>query len=162
MAVVGGGDVAVEDAIFLSRMCKKKSIYFIVVMSYVQSKYYKNNYLSKKNVEMLWNTEMKEVAGGEQVEKIMVLNNKTDETFELPVDGVFVGIGTEPNSKLAIDKVTCDERGYVMAGESCETSVKGVFAAGDVRQKTLRQIITAAADGATSVYGAERHILENF
>ncbi|QUI25067.1 thioredoxin-disulfide reductase [Vallitalea pronyensis] len=161
VAVVGGGDVAVEDAIFLSRMCKK--VYLLHRRDELRAvKILQEQLFKQENVEILWHTEMKEVAGGAQVEKIMVYNNKTEETYELPVDGVFVGIGTEPNSRLAIDKVTCDDRGYVITGESCETSVKGVFAAGDVRQKTLRQIVTAAADGAISVYGAERHILENF
>lgn len=161
VAVVGGGDVAVEDAIFLSRMCKK--VYLLHRRDELRAvKILQEQLFKKENVEILWNCEMKEVAGGDQVEKIKVYNNKKDEAYDLPVDGVFVGIGTEPNAQLAVGKVDLDERGYILANESCETSVPGVFAAGDVRQKTLRQIITAAADGATSVYGAERYILENF
>lgn len=163
VAVVGGGDVAVEDAIFLARMCKK--VYLIHRRDELRAVKILQDSLLKhdeEKVEILWNSELKEVIGKDQVEKISILNNKTHETSELEVDGVFIGIGTEPNSQLIKQKVDCDEKGYVITDESCETSVRGVFAAGDIRQKTLRQIITAAADGATSVYSAERYILENF
>ncbi|GKX30373.1 thioredoxin reductase [Vallitalea longa] len=163
VAVVGGGDVAVEDAIFLARMCKK--VYLIHRRDELRAVKILQDSLLKhdeEKVEILWNSELKEVIGNDQVEKISILNNKTDKLVELDVDGVFIGIGTEPNSQLIKQKVDCDEKGYVITDESCETSVKGVFAAGDIRQKTLRQIVTAAADGATSVYSAERYILENF
>ncbi|GMQ57563.1 thioredoxin-disulfide reductase [Vallitalea sediminicola] len=163
VAVVGGGDVAVEDAIFLARMCKK--VYLIHRRDELRAVKILQDSLLKHDedkLKILWNTELNKVIGKDQVEKISIYNNKTKEKSELDIDGVFIGIGTEPNSQLIIDKVKCDEKGYVLTSESCETSIKGVYAAGDIRQKTLRQIITAAADGATSVYAAERYILENF
>lgn len=164
VAVVGGGDVAVEDAIFLARMCKKVYLLHrrdeLRAVKILQESLLKHD---EEKVKILWNTEVNEIKGNnDQVEKIVAFNNKTDEESEVEVDGVFIGIGTDPNSQLIQDLVKCDERGYVITDESCETSLKGVYAAGDVRQKTLRQIITAAADGATSVYSAERYILENF
>ncbi|MCT4542097.1 MAG: thioredoxin-disulfide reductase [Vallitalea sp.] len=164
VAVVGGGDVAVEDAIFLARMCKRVYLLHrrdeLRAVKILQDSLLKHD---EEKVKILWNTEVKEIIGNsEQVEKISVFNNKTNEESEIEIDGVFVGIGTQPNSGLIKDKVKCDDLGYVITNNSCETSLKGVYAAGDVRQKTLRQIITAAADGATSVYSAERYILENF
>lgn len=163
VAVIGGGDVAVEDAIFLARMCKK--VYLIHRRDELRAVKVLQESLLKHDeakVEILWNSELKEVMGKDQVEQISIINNKTNDLTTLNVDGVFIGIGTEPNSQLVKKKVSCDEKGYVITNESCETSVKGVFAAGDIRQKSLRQIITAASDGATSVYAAERYILENF
>ncbi|GMQ64926.1 thioredoxin-disulfide reductase [Vallitalea maricola] len=163
VAVVGGGDVAVEDAIFLARMCKK--VYLIHRRDELRAVKILQDSLLKHDedkIKILWNTELQEVIGKDQVEKISIINNKTKEESILDIDGLFIGIGTEPNSQLIQNKVKCDEKGYVLTDDSCQTSVKGVYAAGDIRQKTLRQIITAAADGATSVYAAERYILENF
>ncbi|WP_273322430.1 thioredoxin-disulfide reductase [Vallitalea guaymasensis] len=163
VAVVGGGDVAVEDAIFLARMCKK--VYLIHRRDELRAVKILQDSLLKHDedkIKILWNTELKEVIGKDQVEKISIINNKTKEESILDIDGLFIGIGTDPNSQLIQDKVNCDEKGYVLTDDSCQTSVKGVYAAGDIRQKILRQIITAAADGATSVYAAERYILENF
>jgi thioredoxin reductase (NADPH) len=163
VAVVGGGDVAVEDAIFLARMCKK--VYLIHRRDELRAVKILQDSLLKHDedkVKILWNTELQQVIGKDQVEKISIINNKTKEESILDINGVFIGVGTEPNSQLIKDKVDCDERGYVLTDDSCRTSVKGVYAAGDLRQKELRQIITAAADGATSVYAAERYILENF
>ncbi|MCT4598470.1 MAG: thioredoxin-disulfide reductase [Vallitalea sp.] len=163
VAVIGGGDVAVEDAIFLARMCKKVYLLHrrdeLRAVKILQENLFK---IEKEKLEILWDTEVQEIIGNDQVEKITVVNNKTNEQKQIELEGVFVGIGTEPNSELIKDKVKCDDNGYVITDEAGETSVKGVYAAGDVKQKSLRQIITAAADGATSVYAAERYILENF
>lgn len=162
VAVIGGGDVAVEDAIFLARMCKKVYLLHrrdeLRAVKILQENLFK---LEEEKLEILWDTEVKEIVGNDQVEKITVFNNKTNEERHIELDGVFVGIGTEPNAELIKGKVDCDNNGYVITDETGETSVKGVYAAGDVKQKSLRQIITAAADGATSVYAAERYILEN-
>jgi thioredoxin reductase (NADPH) len=163
VAVIGGGDVAVEDAIFLARMCKKVYLMHrrdeLRAVKILQENLFK---IEKEKLEILWDTEVKEIIGNNQVEKITIVNNKTNEEKQIELEGVFVGIGTEPNSELIKDKVKCDDNGYVITDEAGETSVKGVYAAGDVKQKSLRQIITAAADGATSVYAAERYIIENF
>lgn len=161
VAVVGGGDVAVEDAIFLARMCKK--VYLLHRRDELRAvKILQEKLFQMDKVEILWNTEVLEIKGKNNVEAIQTINNKTKEEKELAIDGFFVGIGTDPNSELLKDKVKCDDKGYILTKETCETNVKGVFAIGDVRQKSLRQIITAAADGATAVYAAEKYILENF
>lgn len=163
VAVIGGGDVAVEDAIFLARMCKKVYLLHrrneLRAVKILQENLFK---IEEDKLEILWDTEVQQIIGNDQVEKITIINNKTNEEKQVEVEGVFVGIGTEPNSELIKDKVKCDDYGYVITDETGATSVKGVYAAGDVKQKSLRQIITAAADGATSVYAAERYILENF
>lgn len=157
-AVVGGGDVAVEDAIFLARGCEK--VYLIHRREELRAAKILQEALKKlPNVEVLWNTELKEIQGEDQVEKLLIYNNKTQQTDVLPVSGVFIAVGTVPNSDLVKDMVSVDEKGYIIADETCATSVAGVYAAGDVRTKQLRQIITAASDGACAVTSAEQYLL---
>ncbi len=156
-AVVGGGDVAVEDAIFLARLCKKVYVIhrrnkFRAVKSYI------NKLLSLENVEIIWDSVVEEIEGGEQVEKISVKNVKTGENTELLVDGIFIAIGNIPNSDVYKNIIRTDSNGYIVAGENCETNIPGVFAAGDVRTKELRQIITAASDGANSITAVEKYL----
>lgn len=156
-AVVGGGDVAVEDAIFLARLCKKVYVIhrrdeFRAARSYI------NKLVSMENVEIIWDSVVDEIAGKEQVENITVKNLKTANSTELPVDGVFIAVGNIPNSSVYKTAIQADPSGYLIAGESCETNIPGVFAAGDVRTKELRQIITAASDGANSITGVEKYL----
>lgn len=156
-AVVGGGDVAVEDAIFLARLCKKVYVIhrrdeFRAARSYI------NKLVSMENVEIIWDSMVDEIAGKEQVENITVKNLKTANSTELPVDGVFIAVGNIPNSLVYKTAIQADPSGYLIAGESCETNIPGVFAAGDVRTKELRQIITAASDGANSITGVEKYL----
>lgn len=155
--VVGGGDVAVEDAIYLSRMCEK--VYIIHRRNEFRAvKVLQEKLFEIPNIEVIWDTELDEIIGNDFVEKATIRNNKTDEITTLDVDGVFIAIGSDPNTDFLRDKVAMDKGGYIATGENCMTNVEGVFAAGDLRQKSLRQVITACGDGATAVFGAERFV----
>lgn len=159
VAVVGGGDVAVEDAIFLARGCEK--VYLIHRREELRAAKILQEALRKlPNVEILWDTEVKEIHGEDQVEEILLYNKKTQATNTLPVSGVFMAVGTIPNTDFVKGLVAMDEKGYVIADESCATSVCGIYVAGDVRTKQLRQIITAASDGANAVTSIEQYLLE--
>lgn len=154
--VVGGGDVAVEDAIFLSRMCKK--VYLVHRRDELRAtKVLQTELFSKENVEILWDTVTLEIKGSQAVESVVLQKVKSGEQYELATDGVFIAIGINPNVELVKDRLEL-EHGYIKAGEDCETNLPGVFAAGDVRRKQLRQIVTAAADGANAVTSTERYL----
>ena len=158
VAVVGGGDVAVEDAIFLARGCEK--VYLIHRRDELRAAKILQEALKKlPNVEILWDTELKEIHGEDQVEELLIYNKKTQQSDVLPVSGVFIAVGTIPNTGFVKGLVAMDEKGYIAADETCATSVCGVYAAGDVRTKQLRQIITAAADGANAVTSIEQYLL---
>jgi thioredoxin reductase (NADPH) len=155
--VVGGGDVAVEDAIFLARICKK--VYVIHRRNeFRAARSYINKLLSMENVEIIWDSVVEEIKGNEQVENITVKNIKSEESRELEVDGVFIAVGNLPNSQVYKGVVEMDAGGYLVASENCETNIPGVFAAGDIRTKELRQIITAASDGANSITAVEKYL----
>lgn len=156
-AVVGGGDVALGDALFLARACKK--VYLIHRRDQLRGAGILQEQVKKaENIEIIWDTQVEEVLGEEQVEKIRIYNKKEDSRRELPVDGVFVAVGIIPNSQLAEELVSLDAGGYIVAGEDGRTSLDGVFAAGDVRTKQLRQVITAAADGANVITSVEHFL----
>ncbi len=159
-AVVGGGDVAVEDAIYLSRLCKK--VYLIHRRDELRAVKVLQEHLFKiENIEIIWDSEVAEIIGDQMVEKIHVKNRLTDEEQMIEVSGVFIAVGSDPNSGLVLDQVETDLKGWIKTNEDCATSVPGVFAAGDLRVKSLRQVITAASDGAISVYAAERYLVTN-
>lgn len=158
-AVVGGGDVAVEDAIFLARMCSK--VYVVHRRDQLRAaKSLQETLLSLPNVEMVWDSVAEEITGDGQVQALRVSNVKTGEKRELEVQGVFIAVGITPESQ-AFEGLVKMDHGYIEAGEDCVTSAPGIFAAGDVRKKPLRQIITAAADGANAVTSAERYLMDN-
>jgi len=158
VAVVGGGDVAIEDAIFLARGCKK--VYVVHRRDELRAaKALQEKLFSLENVEMKWNLVPEGIVGDELVKGVLVRDVKTGETGVLDVDGVFVAVGIEPNSGMFREMLEVDVGGYVVAGEDCKTSVPGVFAVGDVRTKNLRQIITAAADGANAVTSVQEYLL---
>ncbi len=149
-AVIGGGDVAVEDAIFLARGCEK--VYLIHRRDELRAAaILQKEMMALPNVEILWDTVAREIEGEEKVQGLVVENVKTGKKERLTVDGVFVAVGIIPSSDALQDVADCDEKGYLTAGEDCVTGTPGIFAAGDVRRKKLRQIITAAADGANAV-----------
>lgn len=153
VAVVGGGDVAVEDAIFLARGCSK--VYLIHRRNELRAAGKLQEALfALPNVEIIWNTTVEEIVGDGQVEGVVLNDVQTDAKSTLNVDGVFVAVGILPNSNEFTGKLAVNEQGYIVADEDCVTSLPGVFAAGDVRQKQLRQIITAVADGANAVTSA--------
>lgn len=107
---------------------------------------------------MLWNSEVKEIVGGEMVEGISVYDNKNKQQLQLEVEGVFIAVGIVPDTDIFRGLVDMDEKGYVIADETCVTSRKGIFAAGDIRKKAMRQIITAVADGANAVHSAHEFL----
>ena len=153
-AVVGGGDVAVEDAIFLARGCEK--VYLIHRRDSLRAAaILQERLLALPNVEVVWNHVVKEIQGMDQVEALLLENAQTGAEQKLAVDGCFIAVGILPNSELVQGKLELDGAGYIVAGENGVTSVPGVFAAGDIRTKQLRQIITAASDGANCVTSAQ-------
>jgi len=149
-AVNGGGDVAVEDAIFLSRFSSK--VYLIHRRDELRAaKILQDELFAIPNVEIIWDSVVKEVQGEDKVTTLKVENVKNKEIKDVNVDGFFVAIGIHPSTDLFADVVKCDEKGYVIAGEDGATSAPGIFVAGDSRKKRLRQIVTAVADGANAV-----------
>ena len=152
VAVVGGG--AVEDAIFLARNCAK--VYLVHRRDELRAaKSLQEALQALPNVEILWDTVATEIKGEDQVEALALKNVKTEETQELPVDGVFIAVGIVPVSRLLLGMDVCDEKGYLIAGEDGMTKKPGIFAAGDIRTKKLRQIVTAVADGANAITSVE-------
>lgn len=159
VAVVGGGDVAVEDAVFLAGICKK--VYLIHRRDRLRAAdSLQKKLLSLENVEVIWNSEVKEIAGEDIVEGVSVYNNVSKAQSSLAVNGVFIAVGIVPNTEMFQGMVEMDEKGYILADETCVTSQKGIFAAGDIRKKTMRQIITAVADGANAVYSVQNYFME--
>ncbi len=158
VAVVGGGDVAVEDAVFLARTSKK--VYLIHRRDELRAaRILQERVRELPNVEILWNTVVDEILGKDHVEKIRIRNTISGREEELDMDGVFVAVGIHPNTELFKGLVECDEKGYIAAGEDGMTTAPGIFAAGDVRTKPLRQIVTAVADGANAVATVQEYFL---
>lgn len=157
VAVIGGGDVALADAMFLSRMCQ--NVYLIHRRSEFRgAKSLVTSLKRAGNVHFILDAVVTEIKGKFKVENITVQNVKTEGSDDLPVDGVFIAVGMEPQSGLVQGQVETDNSGYIVADESCETSKPNVFAAGDVRTKALRQVITAAADGANAITSVEKYL----
>lgn len=158
-AVVGGGDVAVEDAIFLARLCKK--VYLIHRRDAFRAAKTLVTALGKyENVELVLDSVVDGIHGDGMVEALSVHNKKTGETRKIELNGVFLAVGTKPNSELFTGLVKCDSNGWIEADESGRTSCPGIYAVGDVRAKQLRQVITAAADGANAITSIERFLAE--
>lgn len=158
VAVVGGGDVALEDALFLARGCEK--VYLIHRREEFRgAKILQEQVQRTENIEVVWNSEVKAVRGESQVEEIAVHNNIEGTDTVLTVQGVFIAVGIRPDSAAVKDIVQLEEQGYVKAAEDTATSEPGIFAAGDIRTKQLRQVITAAADGANAITSVERYLL---
>lgn len=158
-AVVGGGDVAVEDAIFLARLCKK--VYLIHRRdSFRAAKTLVSALAKYENVELVLDSVVDEIHGEDMVEAVTVHNVKSGEPRKLEVNGVFLAVGTKPNSELFAKLVKLTESGWIAADESCRTSCPGIYAVGDVRAKQLRQVVTAAADGANAITSIEHYLAE--
>lgn len=157
VAVIGGGNVAAEDAILLSRTCRK--VYVIHRRDQLRAdRILQEKLFACQNVEMLWDSVPVEIQGEEMVSGLKIRNNKTEEETLLSLDGVFVAVGIVPNTELFHGFVEMDKNGYIIAEEDCVTSRPGVMAAGDIRTKQLRQIVTAVSDGANAVVSAERFL----
>lgn len=157
VAVVGGGDTALEDALFLSKYCQK--MYLIHrrdAFRGVQALVEQVKHLD--NVELVLSSVVKEIKGNQMVESVTVSNLVTEGNMELSVNGLFVAVGTQPNTELLQGNLPLVDGGYVETDEEMKTECPGVFAAGDLRKKPLRQVITAAADGAVAAFSALRYI----
>lgn len=158
-AVAGGGDTALGDAVLLSKFAKK------VYLIHRRDKFRANKTLQQRvenipNVEILLDSQITKISGTNKVEKITVLQN--GESGEINADGVFVAVGSVPNSAIIRDLVDIDKNGYIIADEDGVTSAQGIFVAGDVRTKKLRQVVTAVSDGANCVLSAEEYLQKNF
>lgn len=154
VAVVGGGNTALEDAIFLSNICKK--VYIIHRRTTFRGEKILQDILNKKeNVEFVFNSNVVKINGNELLESIII--NTNNEEKELQIDGLFLAIGQIPNNSY-IDIIDLDEKGYAIANEDCKTNIDGIYVAGDFRTKKVRQLVTAASDGATAAINAIEYI----
>lgn len=156
VAVIGGGDVAVEDAIFMSRIASK--VYLIVRRDEMRAtKILQEEVQRLTNVEIFYDTEVESIIGDDKIEGALVRKKGDVIPSELSIDAIFVGIGIDPETELLKDKVEMDGA-YIKADETCETSINGVYVVGDARKKQLRQLITACADGANAVTSVQRYL----
>ena len=157
VAVVGGGDVALEDAVFLARTCAK--VYLIHRRdTFRAAGVLQEAVKNLPNLEILYNTTVQKINGWDMVESLNICRGGKQE--ELCVNGVFIAVGIRPDTEICEQLVNCDENGYILAGEDTASSLPGIFAAGDVRKKPLRQIITAVADGANAASAAAAYLTE--
>ena len=157
VAVIGGGDVALEDALFLARGCEK--VYLIHRRDTLRgAKSLQKKVFDTPNIEIIWDSVVESIEGEDMVQMLQILNKKTQEQTALPLQGVFIAVGITPDTGMVRGIVDCDAGGYILSDETCVTSVPGIFAAGDLRTKQLRQIVTAAADGANAITSVENYI----
>ena len=157
VAVVGGGNTALEDALFLSNICEK--VYLVHRRdTFRGEKIMADSVKARQNVEILYNSVVEEIVGQDKTSTIKIKNRINNSKQEIPVSAVFIAVGFAPENQLFADWVNLDESGYIIADESCKTSCKGVYVAGDSRTKPLRQIVTAAADGAVAAFMAANEI----
>jgi thioredoxin reductase (NADPH) len=155
--VVGGGDTAIEEAIYLTRFASSVKIVHrrdeLRATKILQERSFNNDKIS-----FIWDSVVEEVKGDDMVEQVVVKNVKTGELSSVPVNGIFVAVGYMPKTSSVKDIVKLNEKGYIITDEKMATDVPGVFAAGDVREKTLRQVVTAVADGAIAAVEAEKYV----
>jgi thioredoxin reductase (NADPH) len=160
VAIVGAGDTAAEEALYLSKLCTNVHM-FIRRGEMRASKIMQERVANAPNIKMYWNTETDEILGEKTVEAVRIKNNKTGEKKEIPIKGFFVAIGHTPNSEIFKGFIDMDEAGYIKAipGTS-KTNIEGVFASGDVQDKIYRQAVTAAGSGCMAALDAERYLSE--
>lgn len=160
VAVVGGGDTAAEEALYLSKLCP--TVHLLVRRDEMRaSKIMADRVQSAENIKIHWNTSTVEVLGEEGVNAVKVVNNITKEESEIAIEGFFVAIGHTPNTSLFVDVLDMDETGYLITEPgSAKTNVPGVFAGGDVQDKIYRQAVTAAGSGCMAALDAERYLTE--
>ncbi len=158
--VVGGGNSAAADALYLSRLAKK--VYVVHRRDALRAtKIYHEPLLQAENVEMVWNSRIVNFLANVRVTGATIENVVSGEKSDLACDGIFVSIGREPNTAFLNGALTLDANGYIVADETTKTNIEGVYAVGDVRTKALRQVVTAAADGAVSAHFAEEYLLHS-
>lgn len=157
VVVVGGGNTAVSDVLYLSRLCEK--VYLVHRRDTLRaSKVYLDPLQKAENVEFVWDSEVKQLLRDQAVTGVRVRNKKTGKERDISCDGVFVAVGYLPNTELYRGQVELDEAGYVLADETTQTNLPGVFAVGDLRKKPLRQVVTAASDGAVAAHFIEEYL----
>ena len=154
--VIGGGNSAAADALYLARFAEK--VYLVHRRDSLRAEQYYKNALSETSVEFLWNKETVRFVGDERMAGIVLRDTVDGTEQEVRCDGVFISIGRQPQTALFSGQLSLDKNGYIIADESTETNLPGVYAAGDVRTKALRQVITAAADGACAAHAAELYL----
>lgn len=153
--IVGGGNTALEDAVFLAKTCSK--VYMVHRRDEMRGmKALVTAAESNPKIEILYSSQLAEIKGASSVNEAVVTKNGI--TRVIPVSGVFIAVGTEPDTKFLQESVPLDESGYIVADESCTTGIEGVYAAGDCRKKPLRQIVTATADGAVAAFEAASYL----
>ena len=158
--VVGGGDSALTEALFLTKFVKELTLVHRRE-ALRATKIYQERALSNPKIKFLWNSVLQEIKGDTMVRSIVAKDVKTGEMKEVETEGAFLFIGLEPRTKFLKGMVEVDEAGYILTNENCETSVRGIFAAGDCRKKLLRQISTSVGDGATAAFAAEKYLEED-
>lgn len=160
VAIVGAGDTAAEEALYLSKLCS--TVHMLVRRDEMRaSKVMQDRVKKTENIKIYWNSETDEILGDKTVEGVRIKNNKSGATAEVPVKGFFVAIGHEPNSGIFKDWLDMDEAGYIKTiPGTAKTNIEGVFAAGDVQDKIYRQAVTAAGSGCMAALDAERYLSE--
>ena len=161
VAIVGAGDTAAEEAHYLSKLCSTVHM-FIRKDEMRASKVMQERVKNTPNIKIYWNTDTDEILGETKVEAVRIKNNKSGEITEIPISGFFVAIGHQPNSSIFNEFIDMDEAGYIntIPGTS-KTNIEGVFACGDVQDKTYRQAVTAAGSGCMAALDAERYLSEH-
>lgn len=161
VAVIGGGDSAIEEGLFLTRFAKKVIVVHrrdeLRAQKIIQERAFKN-----PKMEFIWDSVVQEIHGDDKINHLELVNRKTHQISKLEVDGVFIYVGMLPNTKLLESRVDLDSMGFVITDEHMHTNIPGFYAAGDIRQKVLRQVVTATSDGAIAAFSAEKWILENY
>lgn len=158
VAIVGAGDTAAEEALYLSKLCTTVHM-FVRKEAMRASKVMQDRVLATPNIKVYWNTETDEILGDKTVSGVRIKNNQTNETTEIAINGFFVAIGHQPNSDIFKGLLDMDEAGYILTTPgTSKTNVEGVFAAGDVQDKIYRQAVTAAGSGCMAALDAERYL----
>jgi thioredoxin reductase (NADPH) len=159
LVVIGGGDAAVEEGLFLTKFAKKVHIIHrrdrLRAARVIQERAFNN-----EKISFVWDSVVEEILGKQSVEAVRVKNVKTGEVTEIKCAGVFVYVGNVPNSQFLKDKVEMDQKGFILTNDGMETSLQGVYACGDVRKKALRQVVTACGEGAAAAFSAQQFVEE--
>ena len=157
VAINGGGNTAIDDALYLSNICKK--VYLIYRKKDFKIDNVNLSILKKKdNVEFIMNSTIVDIIGKEKLEKIVIKNNDDDTNKEMNVDGLFIAIGYIPVSNMCENLIDIDEKGYILSTEECKTNIDGIFVAGDIRKKEIRQLTTACSDGTVAALNACKYL----
>ena len=161
VAVVGGGDTAAEESLYLSKITKK--VFLIVRRNELRaSKIRQKRVFDNENIEIIWNSEVKDVLGDDKVDSVLVLNNSNNTTSKLNISGLFIAIGHKPNTDIFKNYIDLDDNGYILTKPgTTQTNIKGVFATGDAQDKIYRQAVTAAGSGCMGALEAEKFLSEN-